>query len=328
MQKLNAAMGQIATLEEKIKQTELESGEGKAALEGRIKELEAQHKEETDKVFSLEAERRKLQNQVQELRGNVRVFCRLRPFLPNDKRKEGEESVLTVGMDMCSITLRDPNKPKEDKGAYQKFKFDRTWAAHEGQEDVFKDVSEFVQSALDGYNVTLFSYGQTGSGKTHSMQGSGNEQMRGIIPRAIEQVGQTKLKLMTQGWEFQMKVQYVEIYNEVVKDLLSSETKDLKILRDAYGMTEIDGVVMMEIEPENKREVDDVMGIAAKNRSVCKTDMNAESSRSHSIFTLHLVARNDEQNAVLRGQVRSALATVVNGGGLVFQYVPRVLFLM
>jgi kinesin family protein C1 len=303
VQKLGAALGQIGELEERIKQAEAETGEGKAALETRIAELAAALKDEVDKVFALEAERRKLQNQVQELRGNVRVFARLRPFLPNDKRKDGEESVLVVGLDMCTMTLRDPNKPKDDKGAYQKFKFDRAWAAHEGQEDVFKDVSEFVQSALDGYNVTLFSYGQTGSGKTHSMQGSGNEQMRGIIPRAIEQVGTTKVKLMQQGWEFQMKVQYVEIYNEVVKDLLSSETKDLKILRDAYGMTEIDGVVLMEIAPENKREVDDVMAIAAKNRSVCKTDMNAESSRSHSIFTLHLVARNEDQNAVLRGQV-------------------------
>ncbi len=58
----------------------------------------------------------------------------------------------------------------------------------QGQEDVFREVREFVQSALDGYNVTLFSYGQTGSGKTHSMQGSGHGNMRGIIPRSIEQV--------------------------------------------------------------------------------------------------------------------------------------------
>mmetsp|Transcript_20448 Transcript_20448/g.26615 ORF Transcript_20448/g.26615 Transcript_20448/m.26615 type:complete len:690 (-) Transcript_20448:324-2393(-) len=300
-----AAAGEIAELKQTIKQMEADSGEGKAEYEKRIADLEERHGIEEKKVFDLEAERRKLQNQVQELRGNVRVFARLRPFLPNDKKRDDEESVLTVGLDMTSITLKDPKKDKDEKGALHKFTFDRTFAAHEGQEDVFKDVSEFVQSALDGYNVTLFSYGQTGSGKTHSMQGSGNEQMRGIIPRSIEQVGQTKLKLIEQGWEFEMKVQYVEIYNEIVRDLLNEtgEKASLRILRDAYGMTEIEEVVTMAVAPENKSEIDNIMDIAARNRSVCKTDMNAESSRSHSIFTLHLVASNESQNAVLRGQL-------------------------
>ena len=68
-------------------------------------------------------------------------------------------------------------------------------------------------------------------------------------------------------------------------------------------MTEIEGVTLMEVLPENKSEVDNIMEIAARNRSVARTDMNAESSRSHSIFTLHLVARNEAQNAILRGQL-------------------------
>ena len=68
------------------------------------------------------------------------------------------------------------------------------------QDVVFEEVSEFVQSALDGYNVTLFSYGQTGSGKTHTMQGVGSGSMRGIIPRSIEQVAQYKATLEEQGW--------------------------------------------------------------------------------------------------------------------------------
>ena len=60
------------------------------------------------------------------------------------------------------------------------------------------EVSDFVQSALDGFNVCLFSYGQTGSGKTHTMQGSGNGMMRGIIPRAIAQVAESKEKMEDQ----------------------------------------------------------------------------------------------------------------------------------
>jgi kinesin family protein C1 len=75
-----------------------------------------------------------------------------------------------------------------------KFNFDKVFPPSVSQEKVFEEVSEFVQSALDGYNVCLFSYGQTGSGKTHTMQGSGVGQMRGIIPRAIQQVGAYKTR--------------------------------------------------------------------------------------------------------------------------------------
>lgn len=69
-----------------------------------------------------------------------------------------------------------------------------------GQEEVFAEVSEFVQSALDGFNVCLFSYGQTGSGKTHTMQGSGAGPMRGMIPRAMEQVRRRDILLQLTTW--------------------------------------------------------------------------------------------------------------------------------
>jgi len=305
LEKLAKSQGEVSQLKQKLSQLKVEKGEGAVAYEKCIADVEALYKEEHAKVFTLEAQRRKLSNQVQELRGNVRVFARLRPFLPNDKKRADEESAITVGMDLVSMTLQDPTKPKTDKAGKFPFSFDRSFAAHEGQEKIFEDVSEFVQSALDGYNVTLFSYGQTGSGKTHSMQGSGHEAMRGIIPRSIEQVGTTKTNLEAQGWTFSMQVTFVEVYNEVLRDLLNeSETPPLlRILRDAYGMTDIENVVKMEVQPQNKEEVENIMTIASKNRTVMKTDMNAESSRSHSIFTLHLTARNDEQNAVLRGQL-------------------------
>ena len=72
------------------------------------------------------------------------------------------------------------------------WEFDKSFGGESGQDIIFDEVSEFVQSALDGYNVCLFSYGQTGSGKTHTMQGDGFGEMRGIIPRSIEQVAEYK----------------------------------------------------------------------------------------------------------------------------------------
>ena len=124
------------------------------------------------------------------------------------------------------------------------FKFDKVFAPSAGQEVVFDDVSEFVQSALDGYQVCLFSYGQTGSGKTHTMQGSGNSGMRGIIPRAVEQILNQVQRMKEQRWRFNVTTSFLEIYNEELRDLLvsmnggkksKSERAKLSIRREKNG---------------------------------------------------------------------------------------------
>ena len=79
-----------------------------------------------------------------------------------------------------------------------------------------------MQSALDGYKVCLFCYGQTGSGKTHTMLGTGQDpDSRGIVPRAVEKVIEASQANRIRGWEYNMEASYVEIYNEMVRDLLS-----------------------------------------------------------------------------------------------------------
>lgn len=116
--------------------------------------------------------RRKLHNLVQELRGNVRVYARVRPFLPNDGVDFSKpiKATITVRSDEQTMKIVKPGQT-EGSGRPDEFTFtfDKAFGPSASQENVFMEVSELVQSALDGYHVCLFSYGQTGSGKVFLM---------------------------------------------------------------------------------------------------------------------------------------------------------------
>lgn len=82
------------------------------------------------------------------------------------------------------------------------FAFDRVFTPAASQEDVFDEIAQLIQSALDGYNVCIFAYGQTGSGKTYTMEGNtADHSTQGMIPRAMQQVFNTSLDLKEKGWQ-------------------------------------------------------------------------------------------------------------------------------
>jgi hypothetical protein len=106
-----------------------------------------------------------------------------------------------------------------------------------------------------------------------------------------------KVALEQQGWVYQMEVTFLEIYNEQIRDLLETDTdtdSDVRpaIKRDHKGEVYVTNLRRVDVDPNNGEQLDLIMSTAAKNRSVASTDMNARSSRSHSVFTLHMTARN------------------------------------
>ena len=128
--------------------------------------------------------------------------------------------------------------------------------------------------------------------------------MRGIVARAMEQVGQYKTELEEKGWEYSMEVSFLEIYNENIRDLLRSTPSDeLKhdIKRDAQGNVTVTDLTKISVDPKDTEQINMIMDIAARHRSVGTTAMNARSSRSHSVFCLHLKACNTKQGLVLKG---------------------------
>lgn len=288
------------------KQSRPSDEEDDAVLRARIEARDRRIIELEAALLNGEQIRRQMHNRIQELRGNIRVFVRTRPFLPGDgAHLDSSIEVCPDGENMSIVDHRG--------GGDHGFKFDKVFPPSAGQDQVFNEVADFVQSALDGYHVCLFSYGQTGSGKTHTMQGSGKGVMRGIIPRAVEQILSQVLLMQNQKWEFTLSASFLEIYNEELKDLLANLRSDgrpvqadkLSIKRDRDGKSYVDGLAEVPIDGRDADvgmgQLANLMESAARSRSVASTKMNAQSSRSHSVFMLHLRGYNEDSGAVVHG---------------------------
>ena len=248
-----------------------------------------------EKLRKEETLRRKLHNQVQELKGNIRVFCRVRPSLPSDPATGvAQIQYPDETEDSKEIALLGPEE-KSSLGTISRknsnFSFDRVFGPTTQNAEVFDEISQLVQSALDGYNVCIFCYGQTGSGKTYTMSS-----LDGMIPRAVHQIYETAKGLEEKGWRYTMEGNFVEVYNENLNDLLGNpeelDKKKLEIRHDMQrGKTIITDVTTVRLE--SPQMVETILRRAASNRSVAATKANERSSRSHSVFILKLIGEND-----------------------------------
>lgn len=138
-------------------------------LETRLQSALRSASEANEKLRNEETLRRKLHNQVQELKGNIRVFCRVRPSLSSEPVSEAARIMYPdTGKDSKEVEILGPEEKSSLGNVTTKtnaFTFDRIFTPDTANTDVFEEISQLVQSALDGYNVCIFCYGQTGSGK-------------------------------------------------------------------------------------------------------------------------------------------------------------------
>ena len=222
-------------------------------------------------------------NEYQEAKGNVRVFCRIRPPLPKELTKKqinieyrGDNSLIIKGEKKTSYIGRD--------GVHQdieQFQFNRIFKQEDSQEDVFEEVSPLIQSSLDGFNINIFAYGQTGSGKTFTMEGDlSSPEKYGIVPRAVDKIFKVfEEELNGTGWDMKFFLSVCEIYNKKTRDLLAEKnvekTEELK-----------------DIEIKSLKEWNENFGQIGQRRTVAETKMNMESSRSHLIFKIKIHLHN------------------------------------
>ena len=166
------------------------------------------------------------------------------------------------------------------------YTFDATFDVNTNQAQIYNTaVLPIVESVLEGFNGTILAYGQTSSGKTHTMLGPDidNEEQKGIIPRMVGGIF-NKIESAPEEVEFTVKVSFIEIYNEKIRDLLDPRKTNLKVRENKdHGVYVAD---MTESYVGDQDKVYTLLKIGNENRSIGVTDMNKQSSRSHSCFIL------------------------------------------
>ncbi|NWQ91148.1 KIFC3 protein, partial [Burhinus bistriatus] len=246
--------------------------------------------------------RKKCHNELVRLKGNIRVFGRVRPIMKEDG--EGPEAANAVTFDAED----DAVLHLLHKGKQVSFELDKVFPPQASQEEVgaavhaagmsggcnhllltlpgtpqvFQEVQALVTSCIDGYNVCIFAYGQTGAGKTYTMEGTAANP--GINQRALQLLF-SEVRGKAADWDYAISVSAAEIYNEALRDLLGKEPQEkleIKLCPDGSGQLYVPGLT--EFRVQSVEDINKVFEFGHINRATECTNLNEHSSRSHALL--------------------------------------------
>ncbi|KAH6688061.1 kinesin heavy chain [Plectosphaerella plurivora] len=225
---------------------------------------------------------------------SIKVVARFRPQNKIELESGGQPIVAFNAEDTCTL---------DSKEAQGSFTFDRVFDMNCKQSDIFDfSIRPTVDDILNGYNGTVFAYGQTGAGKSYTMMGSSidDDDGRGVIPRIVEQIF-ASIMSSPGSIEYTVRVSYMEIYMEKIRDLLAPQNDNLPVHEEKSRGVYVKG--LLEIYVSSVQEVYEVMRRGGNARAVAATNMNQESSRSHSIFVITITQKNVETGSAKSGQL-------------------------
>ena len=234
----------------------------------------------TQKLKNEKYLRRKIHNRYMYLRGNLRVMCRVRPFLPSEKiNKKSQMETMIINND--SISICQENKQEKN------FEYDYIFDTKSTQKDVYEEVTLLIQSMVQGNNICIIAYGQTCTGKTYTIQGP-NSKNPGIVPRAARELFLILNNFSKSNYfeSIRLSLTIIEIYNEQIYNLLEESTPNLTMYEDASG-----NLIIPDLNPisiNNFDEANKLFKLAARFRHTSSTEYNDRSSRSHCIFSFQL----------------------------------------
>ncbi|XP_045888274.1 kinesin-like protein KIFC3 isoform X2 [Micropterus dolomieu] len=222
--------------------------------------------------------RKKCHNELVRLKGNIRVFCRVRPVSQEEQDSADARVMLSFDSDDDAVLYLS------NKGKSMTFELDRVFPPHATQEEVFQEVQSLVTSCIDGFNVCIFAYGQTGSGKTYTMEGVADDP--GINQRALRLLF-SEVTEKAPDWDYKITVSMVEIYNETLRNLLGenpTDKLDIKMNPDGSGQLYVPGLT--EFTVQSPEDINRVFELGHMNRATACTNLNEHSSRSHALLII------------------------------------------
>ncbi|XP_015242871.1 PREDICTED: kinesin-like calmodulin-binding protein isoform X3 [Cyprinodon variegatus] len=273
-------------------------------LQDQLKREKEEKKKVIENYTTERAMRKKYYNMVEEMKGKIRVFCRIRPVNRSEATQGG--AIVVDKLDDYSVSV-------ETLRGLREFQFDKVFSAEASQEDLFQDVNRLMQSVIDGFNVCIFAYGQTGSGKTFTMVGDKDQKNPGIMPRSFNAIFNI-MQENTSKFDFKVSAYMLELYNDRLQDLFVSQTGEAHAQTQPHGPTrrvEIKrnrkGVVFAQgaetKEASSAQELYALFQQACANRHISATKMNVESSRSHLIVGIMVESRNLTNGSVNSGKL-------------------------
>ncbi|KAI5072315.1 hypothetical protein GOP47_0012421 [Adiantum capillus-veneris] len=228
----------------------------------------------------------------------ISVSIRVRPI----DKQEAAKSLWKINSN--AITLCSASGAPSTS---QVFVFDHVFGTEATTSDIYKATTQdIVTSAVKGFNGTVFAYGQTSSGKTFTMRGT--QDVPGIIPLAIHDVFRNLEEAVDR--EFLLRMSYMEIYNEDIRDLLAPEQTKLQVHESLER-----GIFVAGLREEivaNPEQILQLMEFGEAHRHVGETNMNVHSSRSHAIFRMVIESRDRSQDDTVGFSCDAVRVSVLN----------------
>ncbi|KAL4449059.1 hypothetical protein ABPG74_021051 [Tetrahymena malaccensis] len=253
-------------------------------------------------------------DQLKNGQNNILVAIRCRPL--NQREIERSEYEVVRILDERVVVLIDPYYEQNQNDVLRKnrnkemqFAFDYAFDETISQNEIYEKTSNFLlDGVIEGFNATVFAYGATGAGKTYTMVGSPDNP--GIMSRTMNQLYYLIQQNSNQN-HFVVRVSYLEIYNENIKDLLSIEDKNLDLREDPSQGVVVAGIT--EIECSSTQEIMALLKVGNRNRTKEATEANEASSRSHAVLQVQVEIKQVEQGP--QEEVKYAKLSMVDLAG-------------